>query len=79
MDLSGDNPEAFKKVIGAQLPENPEQQQAMLKELAVRSTAWRRFAWREKMAGALIATFGEQAMEDYWDSMAGAARIRRDK
>jgi hypothetical protein len=31
---------------------------------------------RERAAGMMKGVFGGQTMEDYWDSMAGDARIR---
>ncbi|WIA21326.1 hypothetical protein OEZ85_000553 [Tetradesmus obliquus] len=45
-------------------------------ELSQRDAAWRGFPRREAAAAVLRSAFGEAAMEDYWDSMAGAARIR---
>jgi hypothetical protein len=38
--------------------------------------AWRSFPRREAAAAVLRSAFGDAAMEDYWDSMAGADRIR---
>lgn len=50
----------------------------LLGELAARSAAWRRFPRREKMANFMQAAFGAAEIEDYWDSMAGDARLRLD-
>lgn len=43
--------------------------------LQARSQAWRRFPRREASAPAAIALFGQAAMDDYWDSLAGDARV----
>ncbi|KAF6255359.1 hypothetical protein COO60DRAFT_1535876 [Scenedesmus sp. NREL 46B-D3] len=51
-------------------------QQQLLRELALRDEAWRGFPRREAAAAVLRSAFGDAAMEDYWDSMAGAARVR---
>jgi len=49
---------------------------ALRQELAAHTRAWRRFPRLEASAGSMVARFGEQTMEDYWDVLAGDARVR---
>ena len=46
------------------------------REMGPLSWAWRRFPRREPAAGALKAMFGEEVMEQYWNSMAGEHSVR---
>eukprot|EP00882_Tetradesmus_deserticola_P005715 GHRQ01006017.1.p1 GENE.GHRQ01006017.1~~GHRQ01006017.1.p1 ORF type:complete len:341 (+),score=119.85 GHRQ01006017.1:153-1175(+) len=51
-------------------------QQQLLQELSLNDAAWRGFPRRESAAAMQRRAWGDAAIEDYWDSTAGAARIR---
>jgi hypothetical protein len=48
---------------------------ALLAESRALDEAWRRFPRREPAAAALRAAFGEDAMEAWWRSVDGSARL----
>jgi len=47
----------------------------LLAEAPALDAAWRRFSRREPSAGAMQAAFGEEAIEAWWASMDGSARV----
>ena len=49
---------------------------ALREELAALSREWRRLPRKEASAQSLVARFGQQTMEDYFDVLAGDARVR---
>eukprot|EP00879_Flechtneria_rotunda_P002944 GHRR01003161.1.p1 GENE.GHRR01003161.1~~GHRR01003161.1.p1 ORF type:complete len:328 (+),score=89.42 GHRR01003161.1:706-1689(+) len=70
--------EAIKAAAGpAAVPSDAAFNRQFLQEMAERSWAWRRFPRREYAVSALKATFGNDAVLKYWDSMAGEHHVRQ--
>eukprot|EP00879_Flechtneria_rotunda_P006025 GHRR01006337.1.p1 GENE.GHRR01006337.1~~GHRR01006337.1.p1 ORF type:complete len:223 (+),score=41.86 GHRR01006337.1:1086-1754(+) len=74
----GTSAEAIAGVAGSSVvPSDAAEEKQLLRELAERSWAWRRFPRREQLAPALKAAFGDDAMQKFWDSTAGEHHIRK--